>query len=230
MIRLRAATAALLLSLSSAALGMEPGGWLMMVKSQNVDPARAAEFEHWYNQIDIPDVLAVPGYDRARRGHAVVEEAKRPYVALYTISSADMDKTIIAMLMASWRMDQLGRGTDLIKVTERIYYQRDGEGVRGAETRKPTHLYLHRPAQAKPGAMQGIIDSGLAVSATPYRVYNVLMHEPVAVPETLTVYEIAAPSDAAARDTVSAIEARAGKSGCGADCAALYQLTLDVSG
>lgn len=223
---LRIVAAALLLSLPSAAIGSE---WLMMVKSQNTDPAREADFEHWYNEIDIPDVLAVPGYERARRGHAV-GDGQRPYVALYTIASSDMDKTIIAMLMASWRMDQLGRGTDLIKVTERIYYKRDGNAARSVGTGKPTHLYLHRSKGMTEKTLRAIVNAGLAVGATPYRVYNVLMHEPVAVPEELVVFELSAASDAAAEDAVKAIEARAGASGCGADCAALYQLTLDVSG
>lgn len=227
MTALRAATAALLLSLPSAALGSE---WLMMVKSENVDPAREAEFEHWYNEIDIPDVLAVPGYERARRGAAVTEDGARPYVALYTITSSDMDKTIIAMLMASWRMDQLGRGTDLIKVTERIYYKREGKGTRSADAPKPTHLYLHRSKGVAPKELRAIVNAGLAVGATPYRVYNVLMHEPVAVPDQLVVFEISAASDAAAKDAVKAIGTRTGVSGCGADCAALYRVTLDVSG
>jgi hypothetical protein len=226
MTALRVAAAALLLSLPSATIGSE---WLMMVKSQNTDPAREAEFEHWYNEIDIPDVLAVPGYERARRGHAVGGE-QRPYVALYTIASSDMDKTIIAMLMASWRMDQLGRGTDLIKVTERIYYKREGNAARTEGAGKPTHLYLHRSKGMTEKTLRAIVNAGLAVGATPYRVYNVLMHEPVAVPDELVVFELSAGSDAAAEDAVKAIEARAGASGCGADCAALYQLTLDVAG
>lgn len=223
---LRLAAAALLMSLPSAALCSE---WLMMVKSQNVDPAREAEFEHWYNEIDIPDVLAVPGYERARRGHGV-GDGQMPYVALYTIASSDMDKTIIAMLMASWRMDQLGRGTDLIKVTERIYYKRDGKGARSESAVKPTHIYLHRSKGVAAKELGAIVNAGLAVSATPYRVYNVLMHEPVAVPDQLVVFELSAASEAEAKAAVQRIEARTGASGCGADCAALYQLTLDVSG
>jgi hypothetical protein len=226
MTALRIAATALLLSLPSAALG---GEWLMMVKSENVDPAREAEFEHWYNEIDIPDVLVVPGYERARRGHAV-GDGQKPYVALYTIASSDMDKTIIAMLMASWRMDQLGRGTDLIKVTERIYYKRDGKGARSESAGKPTHIYLHRSKGVSEKDLRAIVNAGLAVGATPYRVYNVLMHEPVAVPDQLVVFELSAASDAEAKAAVQRIEARTGASGCGADCAALYQLTLDVSG
>ena len=42
--------------------------WLMMVTTKSTDTAREAEFNDWYDDIDIPDVLAVPGYMRARRG------------------------------------------------------------------------------------------------------------------------------------------------------------------
>jgi len=141
-----------------------------------------------------------------------------------------MDKTIIAMLMASWRMDQLGRGTDLIKVTERIYYKRDGKTARSDNAGKPTHLYLHRSKGVTETELRTIVNARLAVSGTPYRVYNVLMHEPVAVPDRLVVFELAAASDAAAEDAVKAIEARTGAGGCGADCEALYRVVLDVSG
>ncbi len=77
--------------------------------------------------------LTVPGYWRARRGQilpqaagtggrAAVGRGRGHYVALYNIHSAAIDKTIIDMLMASWQMDRLGRGTDLLKVVERVYF------------------------------------------------------------------------------------------------------------
>ncbi|QTH19917.1 hypothetical protein HRJ34_16265 [Rhizorhabdus wittichii] len=225
---LRSAAAGLLL-LASAASAAEPREWLMMVKSRNLDPARSAEFDHWYNDIDIPDVLEVPGYGRARRGHAVTGD--KPYVALYTISSPDIDKTIIAMLMASWRMDQVGRGTPLIKVTERLYYRRAGKGARDASAAKPTYLYLHRSAGVSAGAMRGVVDAGLAGSAVPYDIYQVLMHDPVTVPKQLVLFELSADSDAAAAETVRRIQQRlGGTGGCGADCETLYRLVRDVEG
>jgi len=225
---LRCAAAGLLL-LASAASAAETREWLMMVKSRNLDPAQTAAFEHWYNDVDIPDVLAVPGYERARRGHAVTGE--QPYVALYTIGSADIDKTIIGMLMASWRMDQIGHGTPLIKVTERLYYQRAGKGIPADATAKPTHLYLHRADAIPSAAVRTVVKQGLADSAVPYRIYQVLMHEPVAVPKQLMLFELTAGSDAAAEDQVRRIQQTlGGTGGCGADCETLYKLLLDVTG
>lgn len=225
---LRSAAAGLLL-LASAAQAAEPREWLMMVKSRNLEPARAAEFDHWYDDIDIPDVLEVPGYERARRGHALTGE--KPYVALYQIMSPDIDKTIIAMLMASWRMDQLGRGTPLIKVTERLYYERAGGGARKDSAAKPTHLYLHRSAGVSSGAIRAVVDAGLAGSAVPYTLYQVLMHDPVTVPKQLVLFELSADSDAAAEEAVRRIQQKlGGTGGCGADCETLYRLMRDVKG
>ena len=75
--------------------------WLMMVRTVNTDPTREAQFNEWYDRIDIPDVLEVPGYWRARRGQTVPEAtstgAASPgeaghYLALYNIGSAAIDK------------------------------------------------------------------------------------------------------------------------------------------
>ena len=81
--------------------------WLMMVATRCTDAAREAEFNDWYDRIDVPDVLEVPGYQRARRGElvdrAVPAQSPLPtigqYVALYNIDSRAIDKTIIDMLM-----------------------------------------------------------------------------------------------------------------------------------
>jgi hypothetical protein len=107
--------------------------WLMMVATRCTDPARDAEFNAWYNDIDIPDVLEVPGYQRARRGLrlgtaaapvSALPDTEGRYVALYDIASGNIDKTIIEMLMATRKMESRGRSTDLLAVTERVYYLR----------------------------------------------------------------------------------------------------------
>src|SRR5215831_3126721 len=107
--------------------------WLMMVRTVNTDPTKERDFNAWYDDIDIPDVLKVPGYWRARRGRTVPltaspvgqtaeREEQGHYVALYNIESSAIDKTIIDMLMATWKMLSDGRDTPLLKVTERAYY------------------------------------------------------------------------------------------------------------
>ena len=100
---------------------------MYVVKSRPSEPAREAEYNAWYEDIDIPDVLEVPGFDRARRGIARASTETDPlaanYVALYDIDSADIDKTIIDLYVAARKMNQVGRSTDALKVVEANYYE-----------------------------------------------------------------------------------------------------------
>ena len=197
--------------------------WLMMVRTVNTDATREAQFNEWYDHIDIPDVLEVPGYWRARRGQTLPEAATNAdappgeaghYVALYNIGSPAIDKTIIDMLMASWQMDRLGRGTDLLKVVERVYF-----GQYSAPFSPPVHcargrnhfLFLERfdvaqthddkqfnawydeLYQRAAASVPGVIH------ATRYELYRVLMFEPQSAPRFLTLYEIEADSAEEAR-------------------------------
>jgi hypothetical protein len=191
--------------------------WLMMVRSMNTDATREAQFNEWYDRIDIPDVLEVPGYWRARRGRTLpgttsngAAGAAPPseaghYVALYNIGSPAIDKTIIDMLMASWNMDRMGHGTDLIKVVERVYFGQysapfspPGRNANGrshflfverfdvADTRDVKQFndwydtHYRRAAASVPAV----------IHATRYELYRVLMFEPQSAPRFLTLYEI----------------------------------------
>ena len=129
--------AGLLLPLVSVPVAATGSGidhhWLYMVKTRSTDPAREAEFNAWYDEIDIPDVLAVPGFMRARRGvhkrfvelpELNLSEDEGKYIALYDIESTDIDKTIIDLYVGARKMVALGRITDLLKVTEANYYRK----------------------------------------------------------------------------------------------------------
>jgi glyoxylase-like metal-dependent hydrolase (beta-lactamase superfamily II) len=197
--------------------------WLMMVRTVNTDATREAQFNEWYDRIDIPDVLEVPGYWRARRGQTLPETASNGaappgeaghYVALYNIGSPAIDKTIIDMLMASWNMDRVGHGTDLIKVMERVYFGQcsapfspPGRNANGrshflfverfdvADTRDVEQFnawydaHYRRAAASVPGV----------IHATRYELYRVLMFEPQSAPRFLTLYEIEADAVEEAR-------------------------------
>jgi hypothetical protein len=193
--------------------------WFYMVKSRPSDPARDAEFNAWYNGIDIPDVLAVPGFLRARR--AVKESVPGisfvpskhddgNYVALYDIETADIDKSIIDLYVAARKMVYLGRLTDVLKVVEANYYRR---ALPPYETTSAKGLDGHRYILIrkilcckKPDAEQEFLtwykDTLMpSVAATPglvranlYRLYRVM--EELAIdqeerPHYLAVYEIA---------------------------------------
>ena len=101
--------------------------WFYMVKSRPSEPAREAEYNTWYEDIDIPDVLAVPGFMRARRAIALDSTEVLPtdasYAAFYDIDTVDIDKSIIDLYVAARKMSQLGRLTDVLQVVEANYYQ-----------------------------------------------------------------------------------------------------------
>jgi len=201
-----------------AAAGAAPDGtddWLLMVKTRNTDPAQQAAFNRWYDDIDIPDVLKVPGFTHALRGARLTRlpipsgdtDVSDGYVALYDIRSTDLDKTIIDMLMASWRMDQVGRSTPLIKVVERVYYHALGTTILGRRGSGERYLLLQRFGGPEEDARNGSIwqaylqairndqtDSSVE-KASRYELYRVLMHEAHDAPAFLTVLEIDAPSD-----------------------------------
>ena len=107
--------------------------WFYMVKTKPSDPSRDAEFNAWYDDVDIPDVLEVPAFVRARRGveqiitdipSSNVKDDDSKYVALYDIQTNDIDKSIIDLYVAARKMVALGRLTDVLKVVEANYYRR----------------------------------------------------------------------------------------------------------
>ncbi len=199
------------------------GHWLMMVATKNLAPAREAEFNHWYDDIDIPDVLKVPGYKRARRGVRQTvtgfstpnqEAAEGRYVALYDIETPNMDRTIIDMLMAAKKMDMTGRSIEALKVTERVYFRRLGGAVlvpnaahKGAS--RNTYLYLERVARCRDEATEGALNDWYDNTHIPdivgagiegltrverFEVYRVAMVETLQVPRFLALYEFDAGS------------------------------------
>lgn len=129
------------LALAAATLSSNAAAphWLYVVKSKSTDPAREADYNRWYSTIDVPDVLAVPGFDRARRAVASdrtqfspAYQADGDYAALYDIRSANIDKTIIDLYVGARRMTWRGRTTDLLKVTEANYYRTVWDKARAA--------------------------------------------------------------------------------------------------
>ena len=221
--------------------------WLLMVRTRNTDPSQEGAFNHWYDDIDVPDVLKVPGFLRAVRGQQLANGAARSphYVALYDIHSPAIDKTIIDMLMATWNMIRSGRDTALLSVEERSYYRLtadrigSGKGDRvgsrylilerfgladGHDIDELNAWYARRSAQtaARPEV----------VSIRRFELYRVLMFEPTSAPRFLTVYTIVAPNDRAAEQDVQSLMPQAAQSqghGYAADARLSYTLIRDSS-
>jgi len=203
--------------------------WLMMVRTVNTDPTKEREFNAWYDDIDIPDVLKVPGYWRARRARTMqrttspaVQSAEAQdqghYVALYNIESPAIDKTIIDMLMATWKMLSEGRDTPLLRVTERAYYHEYAAPFNRTTAEHDSNkrfLVLQR-FDVAPNIDFHRFDSWYnrmyrnATSnvpgierATRYKLYRVLMFEPKYAPRFLTLFELDVDSEDQARSSAA---------------------------
>jgi len=201
--------------------------WLMMVRTVNTDPTKEREFNAWYDDIDIPDVLKVPGYWRARRARTIQRptspatqtaspQEQGHYVALYNIESPAIDKTIIDMLMATWKMLSEGRDTPLLRVTERTYYHEYAPVFNRstAEHENAKRFLVLERFDIAPNVDSHRFDSWYnrmyrnatinvpgIVRATRYELYRVLMFEPQYAPRFLTLFEIEADSPDQARSS-----------------------------
>jgi hypothetical protein len=233
--------------------------WLMLVGTRSTDAARDSDFNKWYNEIDIPDVLKVAGFRRARRGERISIAALPPqvpegeidqYVALYDIESPDIQRTMLDMLMASKKMEMTGRTTDLLKVVERVYFRQLGSTrapARVPASGKHRFVFLERVECCRDGATENQLDDWYDTQHVPdmltlpgitritrYQIYRVLMVEPKTVPKFLTLYEFQGDSPTEFVDARYRLNASLQATGKMSDLfreqgSAVYQVIRDIS-
>ena len=67
---------------------------LLAVESRCSDPSQEEEFNRWYDETHLPDVLETPGILRATRyENSDPSEGQGKYLALYEIESEDIEQT-----------------------------------------------------------------------------------------------------------------------------------------
>jgi uncharacterized protein (TIGR02118 family) len=68
-------------------------------------PGKEEEFNRWYDEVHIPDVLRLPGFLSATRYRyeavANTSESTHPYLALYTVETDDIHATQAALTAAA---------------------------------------------------------------------------------------------------------------------------------
>jgi len=85
--------------------------WVTLFEA-NCDPAREAEFNDWYDNTHVPDVLATPGYRRARRYvNREFRDGRGKYLAIYDIDTDDIEKTMQVRLAKREEETKSGRGS-----------------------------------------------------------------------------------------------------------------------
>lgn len=97
--------------------------WLLLVESNCKDVSRLAEFDNWYDNIHIPDILkGSPGFKSATRYVIYKPEPGRgKYFAVYEIETNDLEATIRAHSKNVETCYAAGRNSDLIELVSRKY-------------------------------------------------------------------------------------------------------------
>jgi hypothetical protein len=91
------------------------GRYLLFAFSDCKDPAREKEFNDWYDNLHIPDMLEVPGMIRATRwASAEPQEGQhRKYLAMYELETDDIEKFDLKVRERGMRTVKEGRFSDL---------------------------------------------------------------------------------------------------------------------
>jgi hypothetical protein len=101
--------------------------YLLVVESNCTDPEREEEFNDWYNNVHIPDVLEAEGHIKAERFELINPvEGKGKYLAIYEIESDDFDETWAKATVKIKEKIARGRMSSLMKATTRGVYKKIG--------------------------------------------------------------------------------------------------------
>lgn len=72
--------------------------WVNNIET-NCDPMREDEYNDWYNNMHIPDILATPGFVSARRDQIKdFRDGRGKYLAIYELETDDIEGTMRARL------------------------------------------------------------------------------------------------------------------------------------
>ena len=89
--------------------------WIMTVESNCADPSREEEYNEWYNNVHLPDILETPGFIRAARyENSAPDESNGKYLAMYEIETDDLGQTMVAFATNVDNKTNQGRMSDLV--------------------------------------------------------------------------------------------------------------------
>lgn len=72
---------------------------ILHVESHPVSPERTDEYNSWYNDVHLPEIVAFEGFTSARRLAPV--DGEGPYVALYEMEGEDLQEILERMTAAA---------------------------------------------------------------------------------------------------------------------------------
>ena len=91
--------------------------WLLAVESNCNDPAREKEFNDWYDNVHLPDVLAIPGIMRATRyENSNAAEGQGKFLAFYEIETTDAPQVLADLNNGMVKWTEQGRISELLTI------------------------------------------------------------------------------------------------------------------
>ena len=95
--------------------------WVLIVEVNCTDPAREQEFNDWYNNTHLPDMIELPSVVRATRYENLNPgEGDGKYFAVYEMAAADFDKAMDELAAHVKEKAEQGRMSSLMQVTRRV--------------------------------------------------------------------------------------------------------------
>ena len=98
--------------------------WVNIVETNCADASREEEFNNWYDNIHIPDILETPGFLSATR-YMIKEpqEGRGKYLTVYEIETEDMDKTMEVRREKRLLERDRGRYIDFLELVREVQYR-----------------------------------------------------------------------------------------------------------
>jgi len=101
--------------------------WLLVVETNCNDTTREAEFNAWYDNTHLPDVLETTGVIRATRyENTNPPEGKGKFLATYEIETDDINQTMKALGENLGKKSAEGRMSGLAELVSSGYYKHIG--------------------------------------------------------------------------------------------------------
>ena len=99
--------------------------WLLIVEVNCTDPSREKEFNDWYDNVHVPDVIEPPGVlSGTRYENTNPAEGRGKYIASYEIESDDPEQTLVAFWANVGTLYERGRMSDLLAPVSITTYRR----------------------------------------------------------------------------------------------------------
>ena len=91
--------------------------WLLVVRTNCIDESKEDEFNKWYNEVHVPDVMEVAGFVKAGRyvSPEMASYDNGKYLAIYEIETEDINKTMELLGKKLVDVFKQGRTSDFIR-------------------------------------------------------------------------------------------------------------------